>query len=128
MRCREIFCCLWCPDELGAIRFPVTVYLSVFLKEIVASVDVQNVQSSACTPSIYLHGIIIKHREIFVYTFSFTFTLICTLLPSSIVVGTYQHRYLPPTYKTTLCLKMEDHRMNLHHHENHKFYSIFHFL
>jgi len=77
-------------------------------------------------PSIYLHGMINKHREIFTYTFSFTFT--CTLLHSSIVVGAYQHRYLPPTYKTTLCLKMEDHRMNLHHHENLKFYSIFHFL
>jgi len=71
---------------------------------------------------------IIKHREIFAYTFSFTFTLTCTLLPSPIVVGAYQHRYLPPTYKTTLYLKMEDHRMNLHHHEHLKFYSIFHFL
>lgn len=95
-------------------------YLSIFLKETVASVDVQNVQSSAFTPPyIFMTWYLIKHKEIFAYTFSFTCT--CTLLPSSVVVGAYQHRCPPPTYKTTLFHNMEDHRKNLHHHENLKF-------
>jgi hypothetical protein len=129
VRCREIFSRLWCPDELGTTHFPVTVYLSIFLKEIVASVNVQNVQSSACTPPyIFMAWYLIKHREIFAYTFSFTSPITCTLLPSSVVVGAYQHRCLPPTYKTTLCHNMEDHSMNPNHHEHLKFYVVFHFL